>query len=134
MPLPIELNPTVNPNFNLPSGANRGTNVASDNKLNLVPCTIKESMKVVDMDPIIDEEAGLENVIENEPWLVDQKPFFVQRWVVGICLDKHDQARIPLWVKIYNIPLKRNTDQGRYFMITFAQDIRERPLTVSFVK
>ncbi|GJR47915.1 RNA-directed DNA polymerase, eukaryota, reverse transcriptase zinc-binding domain protein [Tanacetum coccineum] len=51
-------------------------------------------------------EDGLQNVIENGPWLVDQKPLFVQRWVAGICLDKPEPSRIPLWVKIYNVPLE----------------------------
>nr|GEV14228.1 hypothetical protein [Tanacetum cinerariifolium] len=41
---------------------------------------------------------GLQSVIENGPWLVDHKPLFVQRWVAGICLEKPEPARIPLWV------------------------------------
>ncbi|GKB13412.1 copia protein [Tanacetum coccineum] len=41
-------------------------------------------------------EEGLPNVIENGPWLVDQKPLFVQRWVSGICLEKLEPSRIPL--------------------------------------
>ncbi|GJY20303.1 RNA-directed DNA polymerase, eukaryota, reverse transcriptase zinc-binding domain protein [Tanacetum coccineum] len=33
----------------------QGTSFMGDNKLNLVPCTIKESRKVMDIDPIIEE-------------------------------------------------------------------------------
>ncbi|GJR88120.1 RNA-directed DNA polymerase, eukaryota, reverse transcriptase zinc-binding domain protein [Tanacetum coccineum] len=51
-------------------------------------------------------EEGLQSVIENGPWLVAQKPLFVQRWVAGICLNKPEPSRIPLWVKIFNIPLE----------------------------
>nr|GEU96631.1 hypothetical protein [Tanacetum cinerariifolium]GEV08250.1 hypothetical protein [Tanacetum cinerariifolium] len=46
------------------------------------------------------------------PWLVDQKPMFVQRWVACICLDKLEPARIPLWVKIYNVPLEACNVEG----------------------
>nr|GEU92204.1 hypothetical protein [Tanacetum cinerariifolium] len=90
----------------------QGTSFVGDNKLNLVPCNIKEDRKVVDMDPIIEEEDGLQNVIENEPWLVDQNPLFVQRWVARICLDKPEPARIPLWVKIYNVPFEAWNVEG----------------------
>ncbi|GJY18809.1 RNA-directed DNA polymerase, eukaryota, reverse transcriptase zinc-binding domain protein [Tanacetum coccineum] len=57
-------------------------------------------------------EDGLQNVIENGPRLVDQKPLFLQRWVAGICLEKHEPVRIPLWVKIYNVPLEALNVEG----------------------
>ncbi|GJT01521.1 zinc knuckle CX2CX4HX4C containing protein [Tanacetum coccineum] len=57
-------------------------------------------------------EEGLQNVIENGPWLVDQKPLFVQRWVAGICLEKLEPSRIPLWVKIFNVPLEAWNKEG----------------------
>ncbi|GJQ91234.1 RNA-directed DNA polymerase, eukaryota, reverse transcriptase zinc-binding domain protein [Tanacetum coccineum] len=49
---------------------------------------------------------GIMNVIEKGPWLVDQKPLFVQRWEAGLCLSKAEPKKIPLWVKIFNIPLE----------------------------
>ncbi|GJR07444.1 zinc knuckle CX2CX4HX4C containing protein [Tanacetum coccineum] len=139
MPPPVELNPILNPSFNLASDANmdllgnlvstvwgnnnvgnkrnsrtetsmssgvkdfkiqennsfkkvvsfsnvvQGTSFMGDNKLNLVPCTIKEGRKVVDIDPIIKE---------------------------GIFLDKPEPVRIPLWVKIYNVPLEAWNVEG----------------------
>ncbi|GJZ32020.1 zinc knuckle CX2CX4HX4C containing protein [Tanacetum coccineum] len=76
----------------------QGTSFVGDNKLKLVPCTTNKGRKVVEMDPVIEE--------------VDQKPLFVQRWVTGICLDKPEPARIPLWVKIYNVPLEAWNVEG----------------------
>ena len=51
-------------------------------------------------------EEGLQTVIENGPWLVDQKPFFMQKWEAGLCLSRPEPTRIPVWVKIYNVPLE----------------------------
>ncbi|GJT92141.1 RNA-directed DNA polymerase, eukaryota, reverse transcriptase zinc-binding domain protein [Tanacetum coccineum] len=33
-------------------------------------------------------EEGMQTVIENRPWLVDQKPLFVMKWEAGLCLTK----------------------------------------------
>ncbi|GJS25937.1 zinc knuckle CX2CX4HX4C containing protein [Tanacetum coccineum] len=119
-----DVNILDNNNFKKPmsfSNVVQGSNYNGDNKLKVIPCTINEGRIVVDMDHIIDEggkkwgliigclyffkfksDDGLQSVIENGPWLVDQKPLFVQRWVVVICLEKPEPARIPLWLKIYN--------------------------------
>ncbi|GKF20904.1 zinc knuckle CX2CX4HX4C containing protein, partial [Tanacetum coccineum] len=51
-------------------------------------------------------EDGMQTVIENGAWLVDQKPLFVMKWEVGLCLTKSEPTRVPLWVKIFNIPLE----------------------------
>ncbi|GJV48855.1 RNA-directed DNA polymerase, eukaryota, reverse transcriptase zinc-binding domain protein [Tanacetum coccineum] len=57
-------------------------------------------------------EDGLQTCIENGPWLVDQKPLFVYRWVAGICLNKPEATRLPLWVKIFNVPLEAWNVEG----------------------
>nr|GEX89979.1 zinc knuckle CX2CX4HX4C [Tanacetum cinerariifolium] len=54
----------------------------------------------------------MQTVIENEPWLVDQKPLFVMKWELGLCHTKHESTRIPLWVKIYNISLEAWNVEG----------------------
>ena len=51
-------------------------------------------------------------MIENGPWLVDQKQLFVQRWEAGMCLGKPEPSRLPLWVRIYNIPLEAWNVEG----------------------
>ncbi|GJV35582.1 zinc knuckle CX2CX4HX4C containing protein [Tanacetum coccineum] len=101
----------------------------SNNNGDVVPCTINEGRLMVDIDPLIEEGSkkwgltvivlfkfkskdGLQSVIENGSWLVDQKPLFVQTWVAGICLNKPEPTRIPLWVKIYNVPLEAWNVEG----------------------
>ncbi|GKC57481.1 zinc knuckle CX2CX4HX4C containing protein [Tanacetum coccineum] len=57
-------------------------------------------------------EEELNFVLENGPWLVDGKPLFVQEWEAGLCMDKPKPARVPLWVKFMNVPLKAGNTHG----------------------
>ncbi|GJW59910.1 gag-pol polyprotein [Tanacetum coccineum] len=57
-------------------------------------------------------DEGLNFVLENGPWLVDGKPFFVQKWEAGLCMDKPEPTRVPLWVKIMNVPLEAWNTHG----------------------
>lgn len=49
---------------------------------------------------------GMQTVLENGPWFVDNKPFFVQKWEPGICLSKPEVTKVPVWAKIFNVPLE----------------------------
>ncbi|GJV59378.1 RNA-directed DNA polymerase, eukaryota, reverse transcriptase zinc-binding domain protein [Tanacetum coccineum] len=57
-------------------------------------------------------EEGMQFVLENGPWLVDGKPFFVQKWEAGICMVKPEPAKVPLWVRIINMPLEAWNVEG----------------------
>ncbi|GJY49157.1 RNA-directed DNA polymerase, eukaryota, reverse transcriptase zinc-binding domain protein, partial [Tanacetum coccineum] len=52
------------------------------------------------------EILGMNSVIENGPWMVENKPLFVHKWEPGLCISKLDTSKVPLWVKIYDIPLE----------------------------
>ncbi|GKA31463.1 zinc knuckle CX2CX4HX4C containing protein [Tanacetum coccineum] len=51
-------------------------------------------------------QEGMNSVIENGPWMVENKPLFVRKWEPGLCMSKLDTSKVPLWVKIYDIPLE----------------------------
>ncbi|GJU64103.1 zinc knuckle CX2CX4HX4C containing protein [Tanacetum coccineum] len=53
-----------------------------------------------------------ECVIENGPWMVENKPLFVRKWEPGLCMSKLDTSKLPLWVKIYDIPLEAWNVEG----------------------
>ncbi|PWA75859.1 hypothetical protein CTI12_AA238320 [Artemisia annua] len=57
-------------------------------------------------------DEGLNYVLENGPWLVDGKPFFVQKWEAGLCMVKPEPSKVPIWVKIYNVPLEAWNTEG----------------------
>ncbi|KAM0000671.1 putative transcription factor interactor and regulator CCHC(Zn) family [Helianthus debilis subsp. tardiflorus] len=57
-------------------------------------------------------EKGLNEVLENGPWMVNNIPIFLDKWVPGLCLEKVEPAIVPLWVTIHNIPLDLWTSTG----------------------
>ncbi|GKC32531.1 zinc knuckle CX2CX4HX4C containing protein [Tanacetum coccineum] len=57
-------------------------------------------------------ENGLQNVVNNRPWMVKNKPLIVQKWDINMCLDKTEPETIPLWIKIGSVPLEAWTIKG----------------------
>ncbi|GJR98189.1 RNA-directed DNA polymerase, eukaryota, reverse transcriptase zinc-binding domain protein [Tanacetum coccineum] len=57
-------------------------------------------------------ENGLQNVVNNGPWMVKNKPLIVQKWDINMCLDKTEPETIPLWIKICSVPLEAWTIKG----------------------
>ncbi|GKC80829.1 RNA-directed DNA polymerase, eukaryota, reverse transcriptase zinc-binding domain protein [Tanacetum coccineum] len=57
-------------------------------------------------------EEDMGKVIELGPWIVNHKPFFVQKWDPNIGLSKKEETKIPLWAKMKNIPLEAWTKDG----------------------
>ncbi|GKD68706.1 RNA-directed DNA polymerase, eukaryota, reverse transcriptase zinc-binding domain protein [Tanacetum coccineum] len=57
-------------------------------------------------------EEGMNYVLENSPWMVDGRPLIVQKWNPEVSLDKHEPDKIPLWVKMFDIPLKAWNHKG----------------------
>ncbi|GJW91053.1 RNA-directed DNA polymerase, eukaryota, reverse transcriptase zinc-binding domain protein [Tanacetum coccineum] len=57
-------------------------------------------------------EHGMKFVIENSPWLVGGRPLIVQKKSPKIVFEKTEPDKIPLWVKMYNIPLEAWASKG----------------------
>ncbi|MFS7991817.1 putative transcription factor interactor and regulator CCHC(Zn) family [Helianthus anomalus] len=57
-------------------------------------------------------EKGLNEVLENGPWMVNNIPVFLDKWTPGLSLEKVEPAIVPLWVTIHNIPLDLWTTTG----------------------
>ena len=53
------------------------------------------------------DEQGMLSVLEESPWLMfNNMPLFLQRWRPGLTLTKNSHDKIPVWVKIYDLPLE----------------------------
>ncbi|GJW10650.1 zinc knuckle CX2CX4HX4C containing protein [Tanacetum coccineum] len=52
------------------------------------------------------DEEGIKEVINNGPWMVNNKPLVVQKWSIDMCLDKAEPKKIPVWVKLRNVPME----------------------------
>ncbi|KAJ0453828.1 hypothetical protein HanIR_Chr15g0733491 [Helianthus annuus] len=57
-------------------------------------------------------EHGLNEVLENGPWKVNNIPIFINKREPRIRLGKIELSSIPLWVTIQNIPLELWTRNG----------------------
>ncbi|GJY81936.1 RNA-directed DNA polymerase, eukaryota, reverse transcriptase zinc-binding domain protein [Tanacetum coccineum] len=57
-------------------------------------------------------EAGIDFIVNNGPWMVKNKPLIVQQWDINMYLDKREPEKIPLWIKMCNVPLEAWTVNG----------------------
>ncbi|KAL7613952.1 hypothetical protein Lser_V15G08133 [Lactuca serriola] len=53
-------------------------------------------------------DEGMLLALENGPWTINNIPIFLKRWTPGLVLDKskHDKLKLPVWIRIYDIPLE----------------------------
>ncbi|GKA33100.1 RNA-directed DNA polymerase, eukaryota, reverse transcriptase zinc-binding domain protein, partial [Tanacetum coccineum] len=58
------------------------------------------------------DEEGIKEVINNGPWMVNNKPLVVQKWSIDMCLDKAEPKKIPVWVKLRNVPMEAWSVKG----------------------
>ncbi|GJY05164.1 RNA-directed DNA polymerase, eukaryota, reverse transcriptase zinc-binding domain protein [Tanacetum coccineum] len=58
------------------------------------------------------QEQGMKFVLENSPWMVGGRPLIVQQWSPDVNLEKAKPDKIPLWIKMYDVPLEAWTSKG----------------------
>ncbi|GKE52637.1 zinc knuckle CX2CX4HX4C containing protein [Tanacetum coccineum] len=58
------------------------------------------------------DEEGMDHVLESGPWMVNNKPLFIQRWNTNVIMDKKEPKTLPLWVKLYSVPIEAWTVNG----------------------
>ncbi|MFS8013768.1 putative transcription factor interactor and regulator CCHC(Zn) family [Helianthus anomalus] len=57
-------------------------------------------------------EEGLNGVLENGPWLINNIPILLNRWEPGICIESIEPNIIPLWVTVHKVPMELWTGRG----------------------
>ncbi|GJY65672.1 RNA-directed DNA polymerase, eukaryota, reverse transcriptase zinc-binding domain protein [Tanacetum coccineum] len=98
------------------------------NKLTLIPTAIDEREVIILEDDMVIEgsnkwmislcgyffrdEVGMNQLLESGPWMVNNKPLFVQKWNSSINMDKLEPKSLPLWIKLYNVLLIAWTTKG----------------------
>ncbi|GKB24410.1 zinc knuckle CX2CX4HX4C containing protein [Tanacetum coccineum] len=53
-----------------------------------------------------DSRAGLEAVLEGDPWLIRKFPIILKKWSIDTRLLKEELTRIPIWVKLHDVPIQ----------------------------
>ncbi|XP_071718721.1 uncharacterized protein [Rutidosis leptorrhynchoides] len=59
-----------------------------------------------------DSNAGMLKVLENGPWMIRGIPIILNKWSTEIFLTKEDITRVPVWVKLYDVPLAGLMEEG----------------------
>ncbi|GKA73756.1 zinc knuckle CX2CX4HX4C containing protein [Tanacetum coccineum] len=55
---------------------------------------------------------GLEDVLENWPWMIYNNPIILKKWSMSTCLCMEELTRIPVWVKIHDVPIQVFSEDG----------------------
>ncbi|PWA61104.1 zinc knuckle CX2CX4HX4C [Artemisia annua] len=55
---------------------------------------------------------GMDAVLESGPWMVNNKPLFVQKWSPEMNMQKVEPSKMPVWVKMVDIPLEAWSVEG----------------------
>ncbi|GJT62467.1 zinc knuckle CX2CX4HX4C containing protein [Tanacetum coccineum] len=53
-----------------------------------------------------DSRAGLEAVLEGGSWMIRNSSIILKKWSMGTSLLKEELTRIPIWVKLHDVPLQ----------------------------
>lgn len=57
-------------------------------------------------------DEGMESVLDQGPWVVNNKPLFVQKWDPVLGMEKVEATKIPLLAELNNVPLEAWTEDG----------------------
>ncbi|GJS09829.1 zinc knuckle CX2CX4HX4C containing protein [Tanacetum coccineum] len=55
---------------------------------------------------------GLEDVLENGPWMIRNSPIILKKWSMSTHLCKEELIHIPVWVKIHDVPIQVFSEDG----------------------
>ncbi|GJY88640.1 sodium/hydrogen exchanger 6 [Tanacetum coccineum] len=53
-----------------------------------------------------DSRAGLEAILEGGPWMIRNSPIILKKWSMKTSLQKKELTRIPIWVKLHDVPIQ----------------------------
>ena len=58
------------------------------------------------------KEDGMQEVLRQGPWMVNNRPLFVQKWDPILGMEKKEMDKIPIWAKLTNFPLEAWSKEG----------------------
>ncbi|GJX63864.1 ribonuclease H-like domain, reverse transcriptase, RNA-dependent DNA polymerase [Tanacetum coccineum] len=59
---------------------------------------------------------GVDDVLENGPWMIRQVPIILNTWSPSTSLTKENHSSVPIWVKMHDVPMAAFTDDGLSFI------------------
>ena len=59
-----------------------------------------------------DSKEGVDNVLQRGPWLIRKSPLILNKWTPNLSLTKNEVTRVPVWIKLHNVPLLPYSEDG----------------------
>ncbi|GJR16922.1 zinc knuckle CX2CX4HX4C containing protein [Tanacetum coccineum] len=66
-----------------------------------------------------ESQYGLEAILEGGPWLIRKAPIILKKWSTDRKLLKEELNRIPIWVKLHDVPLQVFEEDGISLIASF---------------
>ncbi|CAL5322985.1 unnamed protein product [Camellia sinensis] len=60
----------------------------------------------------VKSEEAMDTILEDGPYYVGAKLIVIKKWQPGLKLTKCEFSSVPLWVKLYNVPLELWSEEG----------------------
>ncbi|GJW33543.1 zinc knuckle CX2CX4HX4C containing protein [Tanacetum coccineum] len=73
---------------------------------------------------------GLEDVLENGPWMIRSSPIILKKWSLNTRLCKEELTRILVWVRIHDVPIQGRSSFARCLIEINAGDDLKDSLTL----
>ncbi|KAI8555709.1 hypothetical protein RHMOL_Rhmol05G0195800 [Rhododendron molle] len=65
------------------------------------------------------DAAALDYILENGPYFCGGKHIVIKKWHPGMHLTKGAFSSVPIWVKLYNVPLESWTEDGLSYIASY---------------
>nr|GEX11702.1 hypothetical protein [Tanacetum cinerariifolium] len=61
---------------------------------------------------------GSDQVIDKGPWMIRKSPIILSKWSPSVSLKKGEVTKVPVWVKMYNVPVLAYSEDGLSLLAT----------------
>ena len=65
-----------------------------------------------------DSKEGVDNVLQRGPWLIRNSPLILTKWTPDVSLTKNEVTKVPVWIKLHNVPLLAYSEDGLSLIAT----------------
>ncbi|GKD96461.1 zinc knuckle CX2CX4HX4C containing protein, partial [Tanacetum coccineum] len=61
---------------------------------------------------------GAKSMLQDGSWMIRGIPIFLNKWLPSVSLTKEDTSKVPVWIKMHDVPLAAYTSDGLSMIAT----------------
>ncbi|GJV46602.1 hypothetical protein Tco_1431138 [Tanacetum coccineum] len=85
----------------------------------VLPPNVADVVKVIYENTLVGHFVeGLEQVLQSGPWIIRKSPIILTKWSSSMSLKKGEVTKVPVWVKMHNVPLLAYSEDGLSLIAT----------------